>query len=137
MNKPNWIARTSDGEIFYLRDNGKYSMEDSGFPSYEYDIWHLTEPSFRYVWEEKDLEFWKERKKFYSDYIQWFTRSDGHGGKKGGTEEEKQILFNLKAKNYKILQGEKYMCQTNVGNGEIWNFKWNLDKKYNLFEYDY
>jgi hypothetical protein len=58
------------------------------------------------------------------------------------TEEEKQVFIDLKNKKYKILQGEKYMCQTNVGDGEIWNFKcnldlWNLDKKYNLFEYDY
>jgi hypothetical protein len=57
------------------------------------------------------------------------------------TEDEIKILLNLKMKNYKILQGEKYMCQTNSWDGEIWNFKcnldlWNLDKKYNLFEFD-
>jgi hypothetical protein len=98
MDKPKWIARTSDGEIFYLRESGKYSMDDSKFPSYEYEIEHLTEPSFEKVWEENHLNFWEERKKFYSDYIQWFTRSDGHGGRKGGTIEE--YLNTLKCMKY-------------------------------------
>lgn len=57
------------------------------------------------------------------------------------TEDDRQVLLTLKSKNFYILQGEKYMCQTNTDSGQIWEFRcnldlWEMDKKYNLF-YNY
>jgi len=44
--------------------------------------------------DEVDLPYWERKHDFYLGYQSWATRSDGHGGSKGGTIEEYKMYLD-------------------------------------------
>lgn len=97
--KPTYLARPSDGEVFSLNEDketysSKYSKEkwpDNIHNEYSYESLLLYD---FYEVQESDFDELKQKNKEYHEYMSWFTRSDGHGGIKGGTLEEFRNLTN-------------------------------------------
>ncbi len=90
MKLPKYLIRPSDHAIFELTENDCYALQDSIdkdflYNCYAYDT--LFNLNFTPC-KEEDLEGVKEKQKLYSEYQNWVTRSDGHGGIKGGTMSE-------------------------------------------------
>lgn len=92
-NIPKYYARPHDGTVFSLNEDGKtYSIEDSKkeFPNNlhnKYTQKTLLTNEF-YEVTKKDFPRLKKINKEYLEFMSWYTRSDGHGGIKGGTIEE-------------------------------------------------
>lgn len=92
-NQPQYLARPSDGAVFSLNEDGKtYSMQEHKEERpksihHEYKLSHLISVDF-YKVEEKDFPELKAKGKEYYEFLSWTSRSDGHGGVKGGTIEE-------------------------------------------------
>lgn len=94
MNKlPKYYARPSDGTVFSLNEDGKtYSIEDSKvkWPKnshHKYTQENLVAVDF-YPVTKKDFPKLKKIHDEYYGFLSWHSRSDGHGGIKGGTIEE-------------------------------------------------
>lgn len=98
-NLPKYYARPTDGTVFSINKDGKtYSVEDSkkNFPDNlhnEYTQEHLVAVDF-YPVTKKDFPRLKKINDEYYAYCSWTSRSDGHGGVKGGTIEEFRKLNN-------------------------------------------
>lgn len=96
---PQYLARPDDACIFSLNEDGytystfegKKKFPDSLHHEYRYEI--LISHNFYEVTEEEFPELEKKRKEYY-EFMAWHTRSDGHGGIKGGTMEEFKQLRN-------------------------------------------
>lgn len=91
-----YYARTSDGEILELNENGTYSFTESKKRghAHEYSPEIIEDnPNFEVITEEDFPRMAKRSEQYYS-YISWSTRSDGHGGCKGGSFEEWLKLNN-------------------------------------------
>ncbi len=83
-----YLARRSDGAILKENDDGTFSFIDTHMVSaYRYDRKALTHAAFEEI-TERDFPFMENRKNEYYAYESWASRSDGHGGCKGGTIEE-------------------------------------------------
>ena len=54
---------------------------------------NLTENYDFFPIDEDEIEIYQKKGNFYHKYINWITRSDGHGGSKGGTLEEYIKIF--------------------------------------------
>lgn len=87
-----YYARKTDGSILELNENGTYSFMESkrrnnGY-AHEYSSEIIIDnPNFEEV-TESDFPRMELRGEQYYNYLSWSTRSDGHGGCKGGTFEE-------------------------------------------------
>lgn len=92
MKAPKYFARP-DGQIFSVNDDGTtYSLRSSKkkFPGHihnEYTLEVMVSKGFKPV-KKKDFPRLKEVRKEYQQWQLWSSRSDGHGGVKGGTLEE-------------------------------------------------
>jgi len=90
---PKYLARPSDGVVFSLNEDGKtYSLKESKekFPDnlhHKYKFSNLIALDF-YAVEESEFPALKKLQDEYYEFLSWKTRSDGHGGCKGGTIEE-------------------------------------------------
>lgn len=105
-SQPKYYARPSDGTIFSLNDDHKtYSIEESkkSHPHnfhYKYSQEHLLNVGF-YKVTKKDFSKLRMIGDEYYAYLSWSTRSDGHGGIKGGTIKEFRNLNKQKhARNH-------------------------------------
>lgn len=90
---PKYLARPSDGSIWSLNDDGEtYSSKDfkDKFPdniTHKHSLKSLINSGFYEVSENQFPELEKIGNEYY-EFIIWQSRSDGHGGSKGGTKEE-------------------------------------------------
>lgn len=94
----NYIARKKDGELFKRNDDGTFSLMSSGMHEpYKYTEDRLLSDSdnFEAVTED-DFPMLEKRGKLYRKYINWTTRSDGHGGSRGGSFESFKTLYNIR-----------------------------------------
>ena len=87
-----YYARKADGSILELNENATDSFIESkkrnSGCSHEYSSELIsTSPYFEPV-TELDFPRMKLRGEQYYSYLSWATRSNGHGGSKGGTIEE-------------------------------------------------
>jgi hypothetical protein len=100
---PRYLARPSDGTVFSLNKDGKtYSMKESKDERpfnlhHEYKLSHLISLDF-YEVQESEFPALKKIGEEYLEFTSWTSRSDGHGGCKGGTFEE----FKLMKKTFKL-----------------------------------
>ncbi len=97
---PKYLYRPSDYSIFQITDDGTYTHQDNinrewvGHKySYETLIGHNFVPC-----TEDDFDWLKEKRELYYEYVAWASRSDGHGGSKGGTFEEFLEIKNREKK---------------------------------------
>ena len=94
MNK--YYARKKDGEILVKNDNGTYSFISSlklnSISQYPAEA-IVNNPNFMPIFES-DFPTMEARSEQYYAFLSWHTRSDGHGGIKGGTFEEWLKLTN-------------------------------------------
>lgn len=101
MIEPKYLVRPTDMMI-YVKDerNGCYRSltytpryEDGTIPLAQnhFTFKNLTENYEFYPILEEDLEKYKILEKEYGQYEIWASRSDGHGGSKGGTFEEYKL----------------------------------------------
>lgn len=94
---PTYLARPSDGEVFSLNKDGKtYSIKEHKDKNpfnahHEYSFSHLISIDF-YEVQESDFPALKKFGQEYYEYIYWTSRSDGHGGCKGGTFQEFKLM---------------------------------------------
>lgn len=83
-----YIARMKDGAILKKNEDETYSFISSKMSSpYRYSEYELPSPTFEKV-TEQDFPRLKEIEEEYLEYMNWSSRSDGHGGIKGGSLEE-------------------------------------------------
>ena len=52
--------------------------------------------------DENEISFYEDKNKEYHCFLSWQTRSDGHGGTKGGTFEEYQLQLGCAVNIYSI-----------------------------------
>ena len=89
-NPPEFFYRPSDFTIFARMKDGKYWIRDhvdKDYTGHSYDLHTLVHHEF-VPCTEKDLPEIEEKHSLYREFVNWSTRSDGHGGSKGGTWEE-------------------------------------------------
>lgn len=83
-----YLLRPDDYAVFTQNEDGTFSHDESGqHMPYRYKEAALLTLGFI----PKDELNWPEimeKRDFYTRYMNWYTRSDGHGGSKGGTLEE-------------------------------------------------
>jgi hypothetical protein len=90
MQLPKYLIRSTDYSIFVKTDEDCYIHEDNVGKDYLFNCFSykdLINVNF-FPCEEKELPEIIEKQKLYSEYQNWISRSDGHGGCKGGTFEE-------------------------------------------------
>jgi len=99
---PTYLARPHDFSIFELDEsNNCYRIEvnarrtggsrPQANPAYTFDLL-VFEHDFITINNDEELKEYKVKHKYYMDYMKWFTRPDGHGGSKGGTRAEYEIM---------------------------------------------
>jgi len=99
MKLPKYLVRPNDYHIFDLDEtNNCYrswttrNVTDSegnrGNAMSHFRFENLTENYDFFPIEENQLQAYELRNKFYHKWLAWSSRSDGHGGSKGGTMEE-------------------------------------------------
>jgi len=82
-----YLARKTDGRLLQQdEESGLWNFAD-GESSRSYSREELPNDYFEEV-VESDFEMLKERGIKYYKFLSWQSRSDGHGGRKGGTMEE-------------------------------------------------
>ena len=97
--KTKYLVRPNDFHVWELDEsNGCYrsysnravTYSDGTRPNaqlhFTFDI--LTKNFDYFPIEESEIELYEQKNNSYMDYMLWQSRSDGHGGCKGGTMEE-------------------------------------------------
>jgi len=95
---PKYFYRPTDYAIFQMTDSDEYTHKnniDREWVGNLYDYTTLIGCGFKPCTED-DFDWLKEKHDLHYEYVSWASRSDGHGGSKGGTFEE-----FLKQKNKK------------------------------------
>lgn len=103
MKKQNkYLVRPHDSHIFEVDlTNGCYhslSTRGSANRPRAYDHFtyeNLTQNHDFFEIEESEIERYNQKNDLYHKWVGWTTRSDGHGGSKGGTFEEYVKKHNL------------------------------------------
>ena len=97
-----YLVRPHDSHVFEVDPtNGCYhswSTRNSANRPRAYDHFtyeNLTQNHNFFEIEESEIERYDKKNDIYHDWIGWTTRSDGHGGSKGGTFEEYVKKHNL------------------------------------------
>ncbi len=96
---PKFLVRPHDFHIWELDEsNGCYrsyttrsvTYSDGTRPNAQpnYTFERLTETYDFFPIDEDELEYNEKKNDYYTKFTIWQCRSDGHGGSKGGTEEE-------------------------------------------------
>jgi hypothetical protein len=125
---PKYLARPSDGTVFSLnKDEKTYSIKEHKDKNpfnlhHEYNFSHLISLDF-YEVQESDFPTLKKFGKEYYEFISWTSRSDGHGGCKGGTFQE-----------FKLMKERKTQISDLV---EELQFDANIEAPTNPFEVEY
>lgn len=95
--QPEYLVRTADCHIFEVDpENGcyrsriKYSDGSRPKAMSHFTFEYLTN-NFEFIpIDKKDIPKWEAKHEDFLDYTRWYSRSDGHGGVKGGTWDEYQ-----------------------------------------------
>jgi len=99
---PKYLVRPHDHQVFELTENQKYQIKDGNDHDYvhhQHDYNVLISHDF-FPCEDEDLEEMEKRQDYYLGFQSWLSRSDGHGGSKGGTlEEYKAYLLRVEEYN--------------------------------------
>lgn len=100
MELPKYLIRPSDNAIFQLTEDDCYAHKDSINKDYLYNCYpYETLHNLAFTpCDEEDLIEVLEKQKLYFEYQKWVTRSDGHGGIKGGSMSE---FLKIKNNNLK------------------------------------
>jgi|AntAceMinimDraft_10_1070366.scaffolds.fasta_scaffold07671_4 hypothetical protein len=98
MKKSKYLYRSHDFSIFINNGKDEYThqmnVEKSWHGSY---FSYECLKSFDFIeCTENDLPELKKKHDLYYEYLNWTTRSDGHGGSKGGTMAEFLTKCNIK-----------------------------------------
>ncbi len=90
------LIRPDDHAIFEQNKDGTWSHQHTQMthPAYCYDENLLLDLGFQFK-TEGDLPEILKNQQTYTDYQSWISRSDGHGGVKGGTMEEFLTYYQL------------------------------------------
>jgi hypothetical protein len=95
-----YLVRPNDFSIFDLDEsNGCYRSWSSKNPltygdgtrvnaQTNFTFENLTENYGFFVIDESELDFYEQKCSEHYKFLSWQSRSDGHGGSKGGTYEE-------------------------------------------------
>lgn len=90
---PKYLVRPNDFTIFEIdNSNNCYHPSTnintlpSAMPHFTYK--NLTKNYGFFPIKESEISFYKEKSEEYFKFLIWQSRSDGHGGCKGGTYEE-------------------------------------------------
>lgn len=97
--KSKYLVRPSDYHVWELDEsNGCYRSYSTRGITYldgtrpnaqlHFTFENLTKNYDFFPIDESDLQIWEDKNDFHNKYILWKSRSDGHGGSKGGTFEE-------------------------------------------------
>lgn len=84
MEQPQYLARPTDGSIYFMNEDKTYSslyMVEQ-FPENRHHSWsleHLLSVNF-YAVEKKDFARLKDKHDRYYELMKKHSRSDGHGG---------------------------------------------------------
>lgn len=98
--------RKNDYTIYYLK-SGDHTFtalyyNTSDITSHTLEYFRIRPDVFMSI-QSEEIEDYLNQQRILSDYINWSSRSDGHGGSKGGTLEE-----YLKTKNITNFDLDKY-----------------------------
>ena len=91
MEKPKYLVRPGDYSLFVQTEEGEYTHEINirhNWIGNKYSYERLVDSFNFFPCTEKELKEIKKKNELYNKWISWTTRSDGHGGAKGGTFEE-------------------------------------------------
>jgi len=99
VNLPKFLIRPHDYHIFEIDESNNcyrsYSTRsvtyaDGTRPSAQlhFTFENLTKNYNFFSIKDSELPIYEHKHQLYLDYITWHTRSDGHGGSKGGTMEK-------------------------------------------------
>ena len=97
--KPKYLVRPDDFSIFDLDEsNGCYRSWSKNPITYRdgtrpnamehFTLENLTKNYGFFVIDESELELYEQKCDEHYKFLSWQSRSDGHGGSKGGTYEE-------------------------------------------------
>ena len=103
---PKYLVRPNDYHIFEVdNSNGCYrsylnrniTRSDGTRPNAQshFTFGVLTNNFDFFPIEESMIEYYTEKNKEYLEYMKWYNRPDGHGGVKGGSIEEFNVLHNI------------------------------------------
>lgn len=100
IQKKYYLVRPDDFEIFELdNSNGcyrSYEKKETANRPDAYDHFtfeNLTKNYGFFAINENEIEVYEEKNTLHHKWLSWSSRSDGHGGTKGGTMEEYLKLF--------------------------------------------
>lgn len=97
--KPKYLVRPNNFSIFDLDEsNGCYRAWSKNPITYSdgtrpnamthFTLENLTKNYGFFEIKESELEIYEKKRREYFKFLSWQSRSDGHGGSKGGTYEE-------------------------------------------------
>jgi hypothetical protein len=105
-----YLVRPDDFMIFAIDPkNGCYrGYEPKYVKNYPHAYEHftfksLTEDYSYFPISEEEIPIYEEKHNFWISFSIWQSRNDGHGGRKGGTEEE-YIEYLERVKRYNVLK---------------------------------
>jgi hypothetical protein len=117
MDYPKYLVRPHDFNIFDLDEsNGCYrgwsrtptTYGDGTRPNAmsHFTFENLTENYGFFPIDENELETYEEKSDEYYKFLSWQSRSDGHGGSKGGSYEE-YLMYKERCVKYKKTHGHQ------------------------------
>jgi hypothetical protein len=111
-----YLIRPDDHAIFFQKENERFQHQEHPDSIRDYDENLLVELGF-YPAVVEDFPEIQEKQKLYSEWQIWASRSDGHGGRKGGTmkeflaykkfNEEDLVKSSDKTQNRPYMKAEK------------------------------
>ncbi len=100
MNQPKYLVRLDDYHIFELDASNNcyrsYELREIENRHDAYDHFtfeNLTKNYGFFPINAREIEVYEKQNNLYNKWLSWSSRSDGHGGTKGGTMEEYIKLF--------------------------------------------
>ena len=101
-----YLYRSDDYQVFQRKSDGEYEIMDNSPNHIKHS--HKYETLMYYNFKEcteDDFDWLEEKSREYYSYMNWSSRPDGHGGRKGGTMEEyKEYLERVKRYEEKIKE---------------------------------
>lgn len=103
MKQPKYLVRPYDYQLFELDSSNNcyrsYEVAEKENRPNAYDHFTLENLINNYDFfeiNENEIDVYEKKNAIYHKWLSWSSRSDGHGGTKGGTMEEYLELFGTK-----------------------------------------